>query len=279
MRVQILQLSLSLVELRTYQATVEPDQRAIIPRPGSSNGGEPATAAKYELSVLKAGLRRVKILTGYVSVKRAKKASHMEDSSEGRSRSSGKSEGGKFNLPYDTDSHNDSEGGKSEEGTTKPFHYGTLAYVNNARGPFYSNRRIGGEDEDWVYYSYRLSDVGTSSPIEDPSTSVSQQVQVNGSKRGILSWRKRKLSFRSPKARGEPLLKKAFAEEGGDDIDFDRRQLSSDESLAFWVTNWLLNFLIIFLPPFCCTNLIFCKHLQVVGMKFMWNTLHLLYFK
>ena len=32
--------------------------------------------------------------------------------------------------------------------------------------------------------------------------------------------------------KGEPLLKKAYREEGGDDIDFDRRQLSSDESLS-----------------------------------------------
>jgi len=51
------------------------------------------------------------------------------------------------------------------------------------------------------------------------------------SKKRMLSWKKRKLSFRSPKQKGEPLLKKDCLEEGGDDIDFDRRQLSSsDES-------------------------------------------------
>ena len=59
---------------------------------------------------------------------------------------------------------------------------------------------------------------------------------VFSSKRSLLPWRKRKLSYRSLKAKGEPLLKKAFAEEGGDDIDFDRRRLtSSDESLSAMV--------------------------------------------
>ncbi|KAM3378113.1 hypothetical protein P3S68_010526 [Capsicum galapagoense] len=51
------------------------------------------------------------------------------------------------------------------------------------------------------------------------------------SKRSLISWRKRKLSFKYPKTKGEPLLKKYYGEDGGDDIDFDRRQLcSSDES-------------------------------------------------
>lgn len=251
---------------------MEPDQRAIIPRSDSSSGGEPEAAAKDELSALKAGLRRVKILTQYVSATRAKKACQEEESSEGRL--SGKSEDSEYNSPYDTDCLDDSEGGESEEGkesssAMKSFNYGTLAYVNNAGGSFYSNKRIGAKDEDWVYYSYRRSDVGSASPDMDPVASMPQQAQVNSSKRGILSWRKRKLSFRSPKARGEPLLKKAYAEEGGDDIDYDRRQLSSDESLAFGVRNWLLNFRIICLLPFSGMSLIFCTHIPLFAMKFM----------
>lgn len=52
-------------------------------------------------------------------------------------------------------------------------------------------------------------------------------------KRSILPWRKRKLSLRSLKAKGEPLLKKAYGEEGGDDIEYDRRLLTSfDESVS-----------------------------------------------
>ncbi|KAE8681844.1 hypothetical protein F3Y22_tig00111303pilonHSYRG00077 [Hibiscus syriacus] len=61
---------------------------------------------------------------------------------------------------------------------------------------------------------------------------VKEPSLLPSSKRSILPWRKRKLSFRSPKVKGEPLLKKSYGDEGGDDIDFDCRQLSSDESLA-----------------------------------------------
>lgn len=243
--IQILQLSMSLTELSTSQATMDPDWRAIVPVSDASSGGEPAAAEKDELSVLKAGIRRVKIFTEHASVRRAKKDRHDGDSSEGRF--SGKGEDGECNYPYDSDSHNDSEGGESEEGKEssylrKSFSYGTLAYANYVGGSFYSNRRIGGKDEDWVYYSYRISDGRSSSQNEDPVTSISQQAQLNSPKLGILSWRKRKLGFRSPKARGEPLLKKAYAEDGGDDIDFDRRQLSSDESLAFGVRTSFLSF-------------------------------------
>lgn len=39
--------------------------------------------------------------------------------------------------------------------------------------------------------------------------------------RTLLSWKKRK--FRTPPDRGEPLLRKAHSEGGGDDIDHDRR--------------------------------------------------------
>ncbi|KAJ8752427.1 hypothetical protein K2173_004063 [Erythroxylum novogranatense] len=91
--------------------------------------------------------------------------------------------------------------------------------------------RKSGEDEDWIYYSNRKSDVGCSQS-DDLTPSISESSVLQSPKRSILPWRKRKLNFRSPKARGEPLLKKAYAEEGGDDIDFDRRQLTSDEVLA-----------------------------------------------
>ncbi|GBG88966.1 hypothetical protein CBR_g48576 [Chara braunii] len=44
----------------------------------------------------------------------------------------------------------------------------------------------------------------------------------------LLPWRKRKLRFRSPRARGKPLLAKSIAgDEGGDDIDWDRRHSDS----------------------------------------------------
>ena len=70
--------------------------------------------------------------------------------------------------------------------------------------------------------------------------SATEPSVLQSSRRSILPWRKRKLSFRSPKSKGEPLLKKAYGEEGGDDIDYDRRQLSSDESLSLGVGIYLL---------------------------------------
>ncbi|KAH0971800.1 hypothetical protein GBA52_023956 [Prunus armeniaca] len=226
-------ISLSLLELRTAQEITEPVQRSLVPVPSPPQSAETISAEKDELSALKAGLRKVKIFTEYVSARKAKKPCREEDGSEGRC--SARSEDGEYNYPFDSDSLDDFEEGESEEvkedsTVRKSFSYGTLAHANYAGGSIYSNMRINGEGEDWVYYSNRKSDVGCSQ-AEDSTASVSEPSA--SSKRGLLSWRKRKLSFiRSPKAKGEPLLKKAYGEEGGDDIDFDRRQLSSDESLS-----------------------------------------------
>ncbi|KAM6547775.1 hypothetical protein CsatB_019451 [Cannabis sativa] len=226
-------LTLSLLELRTSHETAEPVERSIVPAPSPTRSVEAVSTEKDELSALKAGLRKVKLFTGYVSSRKAKKACREEDGSEGRG--SAKSDG-EYNYPFDSDSLDDFEEGESDEGkedatVRKSFSYGTLANANYAGVSFYSSARMNTEDEDWVYYSNRKSDVGCSK-VEDSSTSVSETPLILGSKRSLLSWRKRKLSFRSPKAKGEPLLKKGNGEEGGDDIDFDRRQLSSDESLS-----------------------------------------------
>ncbi|XP_062166231.1 uncharacterized protein LOC133872668 [Alnus glutinosa] len=227
-------ISLSLLELRTTQETMEPVQRSAVPVPSPPRSGEIVPTEKDELSAIKAGLRKVKIFTEYVSSRRAKKACREEDSSEGRC--SARSEDGEYNYTFDSDSLDDFEDGEVDEGkedsiVRKSFSYGSLASANCAGGSFYSSMRINSEDEDWVYFSNRKSDVGCSK-IEDSTASVAEPPQLQSSKRSILPWRKRKLSFRSPKAKGEPLLKKAYGEEGGDDIDFDRRQLSSDESIS-----------------------------------------------
>ncbi|XVE61367.1 hypothetical protein DITRI_Ditri06bG0033700 [Diplodiscus trichospermus] len=223
---------LSLLELRTAQESTEPVQRALVPVASPLRSGETISMEKDELSAIKAGLRKVKIFTEYVSTRKAKKACREDEGSEGRC--SARSDDGEY--PLDTDSLDDFEEGESDEGkddsvVRKSFSYGTLAYANYAGGSFYSSMRINEEGEDWVYYSNRKSDVGCSN-VEDSAALVSEPSLLQSSKRSILSWRKRKLSFRSPKAKGEPLLKKAYGEEGGDDIDFDRRQLSSDESHA-----------------------------------------------
>ncbi|KHN43602.1 hypothetical protein glysoja_002185 [Glycine soja] len=230
----LLCISISLMELSVAQESLEPVQRSIVPVPSpSAKSGETALAEKDELSAIKAGLRKVMILTEFVSPKKAKKGCREEEGSEGRC---SRSEDGEYNYPLDSESLDDSEegetdGGKEDSSVRKSFSYGTLASAN-AGGFFHSNARVNCNDEDWVYYSHRKSDVGCSQR-EDSTASSSQPYLVQSSKRSILPWRKRKLSFRSPKAyKGEPLLKKVYAEEGGDDIDFDRRQLSSDESLS-----------------------------------------------
>ncbi|GJS50318.1 EEIG1/EHBP1 N-terminal domain-containing protein [Tanacetum coccineum] len=123
----------------------------------------------------------------------------------------------------DFDSHDESNEGKMENAAIrKSCSYGSLAYANWAGGSLF---------EDNLYYSNQKSDDGCS-PENDSTAPVSETSVVQNSKRSILPWKKRKLDFKSPKPKGEPLLKKDNGEEGGDDIDFDRRQLSSDESLV-----------------------------------------------
>ncbi|KAK6131634.1 hypothetical protein DH2020_034648 [Rehmannia glutinosa] len=232
----LLCISLGLLELRGAQQPAELVQSPIMPVPSPSSSGETSSLEKDELSALKAGLRKVKIFTEYVSTRRSKKACREEESSEGRY--SSKSEEDEYAYTFDSDSVDEfEEGGECDEGkedsaVRKSFSYGTLAYANYAGVSCYSSATINNEDEDWIYFSNRRrSDAGCSF-LEDPVSRIPEQPLIQNSKRSILPWRKRKLSFRSPKAKGEPLLKKAYGEEGGDDIDFDRRQLSSDESLS-----------------------------------------------
>lgn len=210
-----------------------------------SQSGEASLSEKDEISTIKAGLRKVKILTEFVSTRKSRKPSREEEGSEGNY--SARSEDGEYNYPFDSDSLDDFEEGDShseevkEDSTMrKSFSYGKLAFAN-AGGSFYSSMRVKGDDEDWVYYSNHKSDVG-SLPKEESSVSSSEPYVAQSSRRSLLPWRKRKLSFRSPKSKGEPLLKKAYGEEGGDDIDFDRRQLSSDESISHGVRTCSFSF-------------------------------------
>ncbi|XP_019444194.1 PREDICTED: uncharacterized protein LOC109348284 isoform X1 [Lupinus angustifolius] len=225
---------ISLVELRAAQESM--NQRSVVPMQSPpAQSVETTLAEKDDLSAIKAGLKKVKILTNYVSSRRVKKGSREGDGSEGKGSRSG--EDGEYDHPLDSDSLDDFEEGDPDEGkedssVRKPLNYGSLAYAN-AGSAFCCNTRVNCDDEDWVYYSNRRSDVGCSQ-MDDSTMSSCEPYSLQNSKRNLLlSWRKRKMRFRSPKAnKGEPLLKKAYAEEGGDDIDFDRRQLSSDDSLS-----------------------------------------------
>lgn len=229
-----LNLTLSLLELRTSQELAETVQRSVASLSPSS--GDALPSEKDEISAFKAGLRKVKIFKDFVSTRKTKKNRQGDESSE--ERCSARSEDADYPCSLDTDSLDDDgdegevEDGKEDSSIRKSFSYGTLATANHVGGSLYSEMRINGEYEDLVYYSHRRSDVGCSQ-AEEVTSSAHEQAALQASKRSILPWRKRKLSFRSPKAKGEPLLKKGNGEEGGDDIDHDRRLLSSsDESLS-----------------------------------------------
>ncbi|XP_074583751.1 uncharacterized protein LOC141839817 [Curcuma longa] len=221
-----LHLALSMLELRSSQDSSVMVQNSLrgtsSPQSGDVNVIPPE---KEELSALKAGLRKVKILTEIVSARKFKKACPDDNGSEGKC--SARSDDIEYGYPFDTDSLDDLdevEDIKEDINARNSFSYGTLASVNN----FGYEMKIYAENEDSVYYNHRRSDVGCSH-AEDKLSSIPE---FSMSKRRFLPWKKRKLSFRSPKSKGEPLLKKAN-EEGGDDIDYDRRLLSSsDESLS-----------------------------------------------
>ncbi|XP_071734816.1 uncharacterized protein [Rutidosis leptorrhynchoides] len=217
-----LHIQLSLMEWRGDHEPVEPTQ-------SQSQTSESSSGEKEELSALKAGLRKVKIFRDYVSIKRGKNTSREDD------RDIRSEEGDYSSYHFDSELEESDEGEPNEvkkdddnANYRKSFCYGTLAYANCTTGSLY---------EDSVYYSNRKSDVCFPQNDDDSTASVSETYVIQNPKRGIFPWKKRKLNLRSPKTKGEPLLKKAYAEEGGDDIDFDRRQLSSDTSLGWHMQN------------------------------------------
>ncbi|CAN4126365.1 unnamed protein product [Withania somnifera] len=217
----LLCLSLNLVELGNAHKASETMPKFVMSAPVSPSPAEVSPTDRNELSALKAGLQ---------------KACHEEEGSDGRN--SVRSENTDLVYPVDTDSLGDSEEVESDDvkedmSMRKSFSYETLAYANHVGGSYYSNTS-GSEDEDLIYYSHHKSDAGHVY-AEGATGEGNKQYSQPSSKHKILPWRKRKLSFRSPKTKGEPLLKKYYGEEGGDDIDFDRRQLSSsDESSSGW---------------------------------------------
>ncbi|KAG2669515.1 hypothetical protein I3760_14G037900 [Carya illinoinensis] len=120
-------------------------------------------------------------------------------------------------------------GNKGHYSISRPFSYETLAFANSARGLSYTNAINNSQNDFWIYYSTSKLNVGCRN-IGNSHALISEQILRPNLKRNILSWKKRKLSFRIHKAKVEPLLKKHYGEVGGDDIDYDRRQLSSSGS-------------------------------------------------
>lgn len=120
---------------------------------------------------------------------------------------------------YDTDSLDESEEDKMANGENQILQsYGPLAGVNlfveGALPQLTENRHV--EETTTLSTSSKASSEASSN---ETSTSDSDQ---STTMRSLLSWKKRKLSFRT-RTRGEPLLNKAYGDDGGDDIDRDRR--------------------------------------------------------
>ncbi|KAF2318153.1 hypothetical protein GH714_001379 [Hevea brasiliensis] len=241
----LLFISLRLMELGTDQEPLR-----AIPRfnqPVSSPSSEDdLSSQKDEFSGLKAGLRKVRIFRG------TKKACHEEEGSEGKSsvrrevaeykgKSSVRREVAEYNYAFDTYSLDDDAEAEVEESNGNSnsrlsFNYETLAYANFNGGSLYSSTIIDSKDEGWIYYNNHKPDV-VPFCFGHSTATVYEQSLRQSPKHRILPWRKRKLNFRTPKpkVKREPLLKKNYGEDGGDDIDFDRRQLSSsDESTFGW---------------------------------------------
>ncbi|KAL5060397.1 hypothetical protein RYX36_032001 [Vicia faba] len=244
-------ISISLMEVKGAQEKTLSVHRSIVPVSSpQAESGDSTITEKEDLSANKVGFWKVKSFTEFISSRKSQKPCRGEEGSSD-SKCSGSGDG---NPSYtaDSDSLDDLGGGSDkvndDSSVGNSFGYGTLASANaGGSHSYYSNTRVSCDDDDgdWVYYSYRMVDAGHSL-VEDSTVSSSESYLSQSTKLSILPWRKRKLSFRSSKGvRGEPLIKKAYAEDGGDDIDFDRRQLSSDESffLKFLKTgdDWYTN--------------------------------------
>ncbi|KAL5735222.1 hypothetical protein ACOSP7_033083 [Xanthoceras sorbifolium] len=224
-------LSIRLTETRIAQESIKSRQRSIMPLTFSPCSVDALSTEKDELSPVKSGLQKVKIFKDYMSFRRARKKCHQEEGSDGRS------DDAECDFPFDIDSLNDDsekESNESKENSLrKSFSYETLALANYVQDSCYTDKIMSPEDESWIYYSGGKSDVE-----KDSTTPVFKQSLRLSVKHRILQWRKSRLSFRSSKSKGEPLLKKDYKDEGGDDIDFDRRQLSfSDDSSFGWINS------------------------------------------
>lgn len=228
---QLIQVSLQF----SSKESLPERQRSALPVLWSPLSGE---AEKAE-SVVKVGLRKMKTFNHCMSIRQAseKETTSKRDGSSGsESRSPERNLDSESSYPFDTDSQDEAdeseENNNASTGAVEPVvTYKTLRHANWARGSFHAGTNP--EDEDLIYYSHRSPSAEREDEVSNDAAVSSEQGNGQMTKKRMLSWKKRKLSFRSSKQKGEPLLKKDCLEEGGDDIDFDRRQLSSsDESTS-----------------------------------------------
>ncbi|KAM3234755.1 hypothetical protein P3L10_014791 [Capsicum annuum] len=204
-------LVLNLVELRNTHEASETFSKFIMFAPVSPNPGKALLTDRNGGGSLKAGVRKVKFLKA-LSFRRHKKAYHAEEGISSDGRNSVRSEDPDYVYPVaidslDEDSVGESEEGKEDTSVQKSFSYEALVYANHAGGSFCSNTSGSSSDEDLVHYSHHISD--TKHKYPEDKTAANQSAEQS-SKRSLLSRRKRKFSFKYPKTKGEPLLKKHF---------------------------------------------------------------------
>eukprot|EP01018_Ginkgo_biloba_P024627 Gb_29317 [translate_table: standard] len=212
-------VTLDFVELQTSQEAFDPVHRLLAPSL-SCIGGH--MSEKGDPSALKSDLQKEPLEGKPV------KTSSEEDGSD--CKLSPRSEECESPDLFDSESTDECNEDDAEDGDGssfwRSFSYDTLAAANLSVGAVYLDCK---EDE---YGDYESRNIKTSLDpipklIDEPSSSDSDHSLPQPAMRRLLSWKSRKFSFRSPRAKGEPLLKKAYGEEGGDDIDFYRRQSRS----------------------------------------------------
>lgn len=212
------------MELRNVPESVEVLQSSVVPVPLSPPTCDAFPSEKDESSAIKASLIKVNILKALLLFRKSKKSFQIGYVSE--ENSAPRNIDRQLEYPYDSDSfdedHEDVQSIMDDSGERNSFSYGNLTSAN-CRGSFYIDMV---NSQDMVYYSHQKSDTSYSC-VDDTKMFVSDQLTYYIFKRSILSWKKNGLNFKTRKTKEEPLLKKANVAEGGDDIDFDRRQLTS----------------------------------------------------
>jgi hypothetical protein len=166
------------MELRTIQEPLQAPQRAIETPPPPPSSLETLSPRIDELSVLKAGLRKVK------SFQMTKKACHEENNYD---RCCVKMPRTTIHFATDSlDNDGESEESNWDSSAQSSFNHETLGHANKAGGSFYSNAITNAEDESRIYYNHRKQDMG-SLYVESSTASDHEQSSRQSSIRGILA--------------------------------------------------------------------------------------------
>ncbi|CAL1374089.1 unnamed protein product [Linum trigynum] len=233
----LLHTSLGLTELTTVGPPLQQVQSSMVPLERTISC-LPSLGHTNELTGLRARLRNVRLLQG--GGKKRHSFGEETVNTDAAAVNNMYSDGGESFRNDEAAADGRELETRADNGSQPSPNYAVaLAYTNFAQGSALTNMMSDGEGEewsDWIYFNNRKLDSGGGSFQSEQSSAESifqeQPLKERLKSRLFLPWRKRKLGFGSSKVKvkGEPLLKKHYGEEGGDDIDFDRRQLSSSSS-------------------------------------------------